>query len=82
MNYNFIMQYLMSGSMIGVWQLILICIILILLFFPIIALISILKNEFQNNDKIMWVVIVLLVPFFGTILYFILGRPKRLKNTK
>ncbi|WP_345167323.1 PLDc N-terminal domain-containing protein [Algibacter aquimarinus] len=59
---------------------IIIFVVLILLFFPIIALISILKNEFKNNDKIMWVLIVLLVPFLGTILYFILGRPKRIKK--
>lgn len=68
--------------MIGPWQIILIFVTLILLLFPIIALISIVKNEFKNNDKIMWVVIVLLVPFFGTILYFIFGRPKRIKKSK
>ncbi|GAA4962134.1 hypothetical protein GCM10023315_07820 [Algibacter aquimarinus] len=71
---------LTTNLAIGPWQMIIIFVVLILLFFPIIALISILKNEFKNNDKIMWVLIVLLVPFLGTILYFILGRPKRIKK--
>lgn len=58
----------------GIWQTILIAIFLL----PIIALISILKNDFKNNDKLIWVSVTLF--FFEPILYFIIGRPKRLKN--
>lgn len=60
----------------GIWQTILIAIFLL----PIIALISVLKNDFKNNDKLIWVLVALFLPFFGPILYFIIGRPKRLKN--
>ncbi|MFL1011786.1 PLD nuclease N-terminal domain-containing protein [Flavisericum labens] len=44
------------------------------------ALINILKNQFNSNDKMIWVLVVLFLPFFGPILYFIIGRPKRLKK--
>lgn len=71
----------MTFLAIGPWQLILIIAVLILLFLPILALISILKNDFPNNEKLIWVLVALLLPFFGSILYFIIGRPKRLKKT-
>lgn len=45
---------------------------------PVMALISILKNRFNDNDKLIWVLIVLLLPILGSILYFIIGRHQRL----
>ncbi|MCA0133598.1 PLDc N-terminal domain-containing protein [Winogradskyella alexanderae] len=58
----------------------LIIIVLSVLFFllPILALISILRNKFEDNDKLIWVIVVLLLPYFGSIIYFIIGRKKRL----
>ena len=64
---------------IGVWQLLLIGLVLCIFIFPIIALVSVLKNDFRGNEKLIWTLIVLLLPFIGTILYFIIGRPKRIK---
>ncbi len=58
----------------------LISILLIILFiflFPLMALISILMNDFQGNDKLMWILIVLLLPFLGAFLYFLIGRNRR-----
>ncbi len=53
---------------------------------PIICLISILKNDFKNNDKLIWLVIVILTPILGSILYLLIGRKQQLelknKNTK
>ncbi len=60
-----------------IWQILILASILL----PIIALISILKNDFKNNDKLIWVLVTLFLPFFGPILYFIIGRPKRLGKT-
>ena len=45
---------------------------------PVMALISNLKNRFNDNDKLIWVLIVLLLPILGSILYFIIGRHQRL----
>lgn len=52
----------------------------LVILFPLLALISIVKNRFPDNDKLIWVLIVLLLPFLGAILYFALGRGKRLKT--
>lgn len=49
---------------------------------PLIALISVLKNQFEGNDKIIWVIVILFLPFLGAILYFALGRSKRIKPLK
>lgn len=48
---------------------------------PLIALISILKSDFkQPNDKIIWVLVSILLPILGPILYFIIGRQQRVTD--
>jgi hypothetical protein len=54
-------------------------IVLGILIFPLVALISILRNKFPDNDKLIWVIVVLLLPILGSLLYFVIGRNKRLK---
>jgi hypothetical protein len=66
---------------IGITELILIlivtgCVILL----PLLALIDILRSKFEGNDNIMLVLIVILVPVFGPILYFILGSSRKIKK--
>ena len=68
--------YEQADNVLGIWQIIM----LIVIALPVIALISILRNEFKNHDKLIWVLVVLFLPFLGPILYFIIGRPKRLKK--
>ena len=70
------MQELFEGANVGLWQLFLLLIILCFVLFPIVALISILRNEFKGNEKLIWVLVVLLLPIIGSILYFVIGRPK------
>lgn len=61
-----------------------ILLILFLLFFmmlfPLIAIISILKNRFKDNDKIVWTLVVIFLPIIGPILYFIIGSFSKLKE--
>jgi hypothetical protein len=67
--------------MIGTWQLILILIALFLGILPtLIALIDILKSDFKGNNKIVWVLVVLLINFFGAILYFLIGRQQKIRR--
>lgn len=67
-------------GMVGPWQMMLILIVgLFGLLLPIIALIDILKNQFKGNDKIVWVLVVILFNFVGSILYFIIGRKQKIK---
>jgi membrane protein DedA with SNARE-associated domain len=68
--------------MIGPWQIILILITVFLGIVPtIIALIDIVRNEFSGNNKIVWLLVVLLGNFLGAILYFIIGRKQKLSET-
>lgn len=59
--------------------------LLLIIFGPFIlapiALIDIIRSTFKENDKIIWVLIVLLLPVIGPILYFIIGKGKKVKNT-
>lgn len=56
--------------------------LLVLLVVPIwvIALVDILRNDFKGNDKLIWLLAVIFVPFLGPILYFILGRKQKIKS--
>ena len=60
--------------------LITLAVILFIFLIPIMALISVLMNEFQGNDKIMWVLIIIFLPFLGSLLYFLIGRDKRINR--
>jgi len=50
-----------------------ILLILIGLALPLFAIIDILRNEFKGDNKIIWILIVLLFPYLGSILYFFIG---------
>lgn len=53
--------------------------IFILLMLPtLIALIDVLRYEFIENQKLIWLIAVLFVPLIGTIAYFIVGRKHRI----
>ncbi|MFT4857059.1 MAG: hypothetical protein ACI8YP_001211 [Algoriphagus sp.] len=38
----------------------------------------VISNFASDTDKLIWVLIVVLVPFLGTILWFLIGRKKRI----
>ena len=44
---------------------------------PLVALIDIVRNDFDGNNKLLWVLIVLFLPFLGSVLYFLIGRDQR-----
>ena len=72
-----------SFLFIGVFQLIIILVVLLLGILPtIIALVDILKSEFTGNNKIVWVLVVLFANFFGAILYFLIGREQKITVKK
>jgi hypothetical protein len=55
-------------------------IILFVILLPLLALISVLTSEFQGNDKIIWVLIIIFLPFLGSVLYFLIGRDRRISR--
>lgn len=61
--------FLMIATMVSVLSLLL----------PVLALISLLRSEFQDKAlKVVWVLMILLVPLIGPLLYFIIGRRQRI----
>jgi len=52
-------------------------VILFIFLLPLLALISALMSDFPGNEKIIWVLIILLLPFLGSVLYFLIGRNQR-----
>ena len=43
------------------------------------CLIDIFKSKFEQTEKIVWVLVVILLPFLGSILYLIIGRNRKIK---
>lgn len=43
---------------------------------PLLALISLLRKRTTDTNKLIWVLIILLLPILGSLLYFFIERPK------
>ncbi|TDI76886.1 MAG: hypothetical protein E2O83_08935 [Bacteroidetes bacterium] len=41
------------------------------------SLIDCVKGEFKNYDKIVWILLIILLPILGAILYLIIGRNQK-----
>lgn len=41
------------------------------------TLIDILKSEFINNNKVIWLLMVIFLPGLGVILYYLIGRGQK-----
>jgi hypothetical protein len=53
---------------------------MLLAFIPtVIALIDILKSKFNQNDKLVWILVVLFFNLIGAIIYFTIGRKQKIK---
>jgi hypothetical protein len=53
---------------------------LVFFIIPVIALVDILKNEFTGNNKLIWVLVILLSWIIGAILYYFIGRNQKIRN--
>lgn len=68
-------------GIIGPQEIIIILLVIpVFLIIPIIALVDILRNEFTHNNKIIWVLVILLSWIIGAILYFFIGRKQKIQN--
>lgn len=46
------------------------------------CIIDILKNEFTGYNKIIWLLVVILLPFVGMILYFFIGKNQKVQGSE
>jgi hypothetical protein len=59
----------------GHGEIILISVILLPFALTLFCLVDIVRSEFKDNTtKLLWVIIVLVAPFIGSIIYLIIGR--------
>ena len=50
---------------------------LVILVLDIIAILNILKSSVTTGKKVLWIILVLILPVIGLILYFLLGKDKK-----
>ena len=65
------------GALFGGGILLTVLVILFIFLLPILALISALMNTFPGNEKIIWILLIIFLPFLGSVLYFVIGRNQR-----
>jgi len=46
----------------------------------IIALVDVIKSEFSGSNKIIWLLLVVLIPLLGSILYLAIGRGQKINS--
>jgi len=67
-------------AMAGIGIVGLIILVLLFLLLPLIALVDVLMNEFTGSNKIIWVVLILFLPFLGAFLYFLVGTRQKIRR--
>jgi len=67
-------------AMAGIGIVGLIILVLLFLLLPLIALVDVLTNEFTGSNKIIWVVLILFLPFLGAFLYFLVGTRQKIRR--
>ena len=50
---------------------------LVILVLDVIALVSLLQSGADTGTKILWVILIILLPFIGMVLYFLMGPGRR-----
>lgn len=51
--------------------------IICVLSFPLWTLVDVLKGEFSGNNQIIWVLVIIFLPFLGSIIYVARGRGQK-----
>jgi hypothetical protein len=49
---------------------------LVILILDIVAIVDVLKSAVDTTKKVLWVLVILLFPLLGMILYFVIGKKK------
>jgi membrane protein YdbS with pleckstrin-like domain len=64
-----------------VWPVVLVLMIFLVMYSPIIYLLyEIYKGEYKNSNKWVWFFVVLILSYFGAVVYLLIGRPQRLSK--
>ncbi len=52
----------------------------VLILMPAMGLLSVSRNNFEGNKRLLWIAIIILLPIVGSILYVFIGRRQRLRK--
>jgi hypothetical protein len=55
-------------------------ILILTMILPLIAIIDIVKSRFEGNNKLIWVLVVILMNALGAVLYFAIGRSQKMRD--
>ncbi|MFW5819752.1 MAG: PLDc N-terminal domain-containing protein [Bacteroidota bacterium] len=71
---------ILSGS--GFFSILMLIIIggLLIILLPVFAIVDILRNrKVKENEKVLWIILIIIIPILGSILYFFAGPQRRNK---
>ncbi len=71
---------LLTGSPSGLVDIFILVVIMTIILLPIIAIINILFKDIKPKDKFLWILLILVIPLIGSIVYF--ASKKRALNNK
>ncbi|MBE9463487.1 PLDc N-terminal domain-containing protein [Dyadobacter subterraneus] len=67
----------------GTYELALIFLAILVYLQIIVTIISLLRNnDLETFEKVVWLLLILLVPVIGTLIYLFFGMPRKVSNTK
>ena len=49
---------------------------LVILVLDVIAIIDCVKSSMENAKKVLWIVLIIVLPIIGMVLYFVIGKKK------
>ena len=67
----------------GILEILLVVFLFVFIFLTIVwlrALLDILKSEFNNNNKLIWLLTVIMVPFIGALIYFAISKKQKINS--
>jgi hypothetical protein len=67
-------------TILGIFGPIELFLILFVVILPVIALVDIVKSNFEGNNKLVWILIVCFFNILGSILYFIIGKNQKISQ--
>ena len=50
---------------------------LVVLVLDVIAIVDVVKGPMETGRKVLWIILILILPVIGLILYFLLGKKKK-----
>jgi hypothetical protein len=66
-------------SNIGPWQIVVLVLFFLIFMLPtVIAIVDIFRSKFKDDNKYIWLLIVVFLNFLGVILYFAIGRKRKI----